>query len=671
MRMLWGRSSIGWVGWSALSWSLTWLLLQLWGAYQAAASIFRSVPRVNDDASALLVAAALPRVGSFLLVLLALHLLFALVNAAAFRALLSSRLELRQQRLALVAQLLLVTLAFALFAAWKFPQSILGDQIAIVFYQASGKWISVCLVAIVVLYFTSWAIFAVIRTPRKGLLFGAVTACVFAVNWLPFGTQRLQPEAGAPDVIVIGVDSLRPDHLARNGAPFALMPNVESVLNQSVVFSDVLSPQPHTFPATVSILTGQWPTTHGARGNLFPPGEVNRGASMAHDFAAAGYATLYGMDETRFANIDAEYGFHDVASPGFGVGEIATGMIGDSVLSNLFSLLPVSRWLLPDIFGNRALAPLYRPEAFSRRLSAGLSNVPADKPLFLYVHFCAAHWPYIASHLYEPDQVSAMPSGDYSDAEINYLRGLHVVDGQVGRLLEQLRGSGRLANAVVTLLSDHGEDFDLQRDKWPDGDVRVPGGIVNGHGGSAIREPQVSVLLAFARFGRNPLPTGTQNTPASLVDVAPTLAALAGLDTRNAKYDGIPLLAAMGQGPMEDRIRYVESSYFPESLKQKSIDEVNVLREMAQMYEIASDGRIEVKPAWLNFQRKYRQRAAYLRSWALMASDDPNGELLVVDRKLRKGWPLSRAPASAPSVQLRQAWCTHWRGDGLVDSHCQ
>jgi hypothetical protein len=92
---------------------------------------------------------------------------------------------------------------------------------------------------------------------------------------------------------------------------------------------------------------------------------------------------------------------------------------------------------------------------------------------------------------------------------------------------------------------------------------------------------------------------------------------------------------------------------------------------MAEMYEIAPDGRVQVKEHWLDYQRRYRQRAVYQTDWVLMASDDPQGELLVVDRRQRRGWPLSRAPGAAPVERLRQAWCAHWKGDDVVAAHCR
>lgn len=665
-----------WTLWVALGWSLAWMAAQLVGVYLGNSELLSRVPRsMENHWGTLLASPALPDLSLFLAVLTGLHLLFAWVNAAAFRTLLLPRLHGRQRPLALLAQLLLVTLSLSLSATWLFPQSTVGEQAAVVFYQPSGRWIAAGLLLLTALYYLAWIIVAAIRSRLRVMLGAAATLAVVAVGWSSGPVARSGSGSGsgsgAPDVIVIGVDSLRPDHLKRNGAPFLLMPNVEELLSQSRVFTDVLSPQPHTFPATVSVLTGQWPINSGARGNLFPPTLVNRQASMAHRFAAAGYTTAFAMDETRFANIEQSYGFQRTMSPGFGVGEIATGLIGDTTLTNLLSLLPVSRWLLPDLYGNRALGPLYRPEAFSRRLEMGLAGLPADKPLFLYVHFCAAHWPYLSSHLYEDDAISAMPRGELADADVNYMRGLSVADVQVGRLMDVLRRSGRLDNAVVALLSDHGEDFDLAHDKWPASDVEVPGGIVNGHGGSAIREPQVSVLLAFARLGGTPLLPGRDPAPASLVDVAPTLASLAGLAGPGPGYDGAALLGPDAAALPIDRMRYVESSYFPDALKQRTIDEAKVLREMAEMYEIAPDGRVQVKEHWLDYQRRYRQRAVYQTDWVLMASDDPQGELLVVDRRQRRGWPLSRAPGAAPVERLRQAWCAHWKGDDVVAAHCR
>lgn len=655
----------------SLSWSVCWVFIQCYVLYQREIEILRKLPRTSGTVwQSVFASPATLALGRFGLLVFLVHLAFALLNASIFQTLFASRLQSRQQVVALLGQLLLATLTLSLCAAWLFPGSLMGDQLALVLMRLSSQVVAGVLVVAVLAAIAAWLWIKWKQSGRLRVTIVTLALVCFLPGWSPWKSVRGESLRG-PDVIVIGVDSLRPDHLARNGAPFTVMPNLERLLDQSVVFTDTLSTQPHTFPSTVSILTGQWPVTNGARGNLFSPQLVDRQQSVAHRFAEAGYETVFAMDETRFANIDTTYGFNRVLSPEIGVAEMAIGLVGDNVLANLLSLHPVALWLMPEIYGNRAISQVYRPDSFSRRLRNGINDLSEDKPMFLYVHFCAGHWPYELPHLYQKDRFDAMKTGVFSDTKAGYLRALGTADLQVQDLLLALQEGGRLDNAVIAVLSDHGEDFDLQKDLWPEGSIDVPGGIVHGHGGSAIRSPQVSVMLAVSSRGNNDLGSGISQVPASLIDVAPTLHSLAGLPAQATRYEGHILLGEKREDVGTDRVRFVESSYFPGSLRKATIEEAAVLRDMAEMYRLSADGRVVVKDAWVPYQIANRQRAAYLGDWVMMTSGDPNEGLVLINRASRQGWRADQAPAAAPVKVLQQAWCEHWRVDKVAEQYCR
>lgn len=655
----------------SLSWSACWVVIQCYLLYQREIEILRKLPRTSGTVwQSVFASPATPALGRFGLLVFLVHLAFALLNASIFQTLFASRLQPRQQVVALLGQLLLTTLTLSLCAAWLFPGSLMGDQLALVLMRLSSQVVAGVLVVAVLAAIAAWLWIKWKQSGRLRVTIVTLALVSFLAGWSPWNSVRGESARG-PDVIVIGVDSLRPDHLARNGAPFTVMPNLERLLDQSVVFTDTLSTQPHTFPSTVSILTGQWPATNGARGNLFSPQLVDRQQSVAHRFAEAGYETVFAMDETRFANIDTTYGFNQVLSPEIGVAEMAIGLVGDNVLTNLLSLHPVALWLMPEIYGNRAISQLYRPDSFSRRLRNGIDAISEDKPVFLYVHFCAGHWPYELPHLYQKDRFDAMKTGAFSDTKSGYLRALGTADIQVQDLLQSLQEAGRLENSVITVLSDHGEDFDLQKDLWPEGAINVPGGIVHGHGGSAIRSSQVSVMLAISSRGDNDLGSGISEVPASLVDVAPTLHSLAGLSAQAASYEGHILLGEEREDVGIDRVRFVESSYFPGSLRKSTIEEAAVLRDMAEMYRLGADGRVVVKDAWVPYQIENRQRAAYLGDWVMMTSGESDEGLVLINRVSRQGWRADQAPTAAPIEVLTRAWCEHWKVDKVAEQYCQ
>src|SRR5262249_39123969 len=70
-----------------------------------------------------------------------------------------------------------------------------------------------------------------------------------------------------PNIIVVVVDSFRPDYLLFFGGNKAT-PFMDSLLANAVVFSDAVTPIARTFPAWTSILTGKYPLESGARFDL-------------------------------------------------------------------------------------------------------------------------------------------------------------------------------------------------------------------------------------------------------------------------------------------------------------------------------------------------------------------------------------------------------------------
>src|SRR3954464_3688355 len=84
-----------------------------------------------------------------------------------------------------------------------------------------------------------------------------------AVWW----SQR--PPAAAPrNLILITIDTLRADHVGAYGAATAATPTLDALARGGARFDQVQTAVPLTGPAHATILTGQYPPTHGVRGNV-------------------------------------------------------------------------------------------------------------------------------------------------------------------------------------------------------------------------------------------------------------------------------------------------------------------------------------------------------------------------------------------------------------------
>ena len=105
---------------------------------------------------------------------------------------------------------------------------------------------------------------------------------------------------------------------------------------------------------------------------------------------------------------------------------------------------------------------------------------------------------------------------------------LFVLDRQIGRTISELSRSGQLANTVIVFTSDNGYYL---------GEHRKRQGKINLH------EPSLRVPLVIAGPG---VPQGRRFDPVSTVDMAPTLAAYAGVQMPGA--DGIDLTRLIEKG---------------------------------------------------------------------------------------------------------------------------
>ena len=301
---------------------------------------------------------------------------------------------------------------------------------------------------------------------------------------------------GAP-VILISIDTLRADHLALYGYRSGNTPILDGLGRDGIVFDDLYSHCPLTLPSHSSLLTGLLPLHHGVRDNIgFRLGAS--GETIADRFRAAGYATGAAVSTyvlRHQTGIARGFDFYDDAIEIAGTGE----SLSESQRDGRLAVEALAAWI-------------------DRQSTARL---------FAFLHLYEPHTPYDPP----PSHRLANPY----DGEIAY------ADELVGRFLARLQSKGLLDQAVVAVVSDHGEGL-------------------NDHGESehgiflyreALHVP--GILRLPRRAGAGTRVGGT----IGIVDVAATLLDLAGLSAQN--IDGRPLSAALSSGQADDRTVYSES----------------------------------------------------------------------------------------------------------------
>lgn len=556
--------------------------------------------------------AALGAIAAYVVMAVLAHVAMTVLAVVVYR-IVTGRLKphWRERSLPLLAFMLLWVLVATFWNRYFFPASRAFPAAELLMVQPASP-ILVWGGTLVVLMACAVALYLQVKRYPKVVL-GSAVLMGFAL-WVTLPVFTPRTPSSQPDVIVLGIDSLRPDLLRAYGEiPTAVMPEVDGALASMVRFDDVLTPLARTFVSYTSVLKGQNPRTHGVRFNLYPRTEFSTGDSLASRMQRLGYHTVMAMDESRFANFDESFGFNDIVMPEAGALDFILGSSFDLLGTNFLLKLPLLHRLFPHVSGNRAAYTTYLPVDHPERVGRALAAVPAEMPLFLISHLCLPHWPYEQRNTFAGESEADLEALAASyDVSLPYLRALRSADHQFSATLAQLRSAGRLDNAVLVIMSDHGESFGGPRDS-----LSEEGGsgrrVSFGHGGFALSDRQNRVVLGMQRFenGRPIWASRNVSGDVSLIDLAPSLLDALGADAELARgFEGeslLPVLANERQAA-PSRPRFVESGLRSAGAEKAQVNEGEVAREMSHLYRATPDLRLEIRPESLLSKLREKQR---------------------------------------------------------------
>src|SRR5436190_17758596 len=154
-----------------------------------------------------------------------------------------------------------------------------------------------------------------------------------------------------PNLLLITIDTLRADHVGAYGAATGATPVLDRLAARGVRFDQVQTAVPLTGPSHATILTGQYPPTHGVRGNVvFTLGDKyptlatrlkRRGYRTAAFVGAYPVAAAFGFSQ-GFDTFDEE--FHETSPLDQGaerraneVADAATRWLGSVGVEQLFA----------------------------------------------------------------------------------------------------------------------------------------------------------------------------------------------------------------------------------------------------------------------------------------------------------------------------------------------
>lgn len=109
---------------------------------------------------------------------------------------------------------------------------------------------------------------------------GALTAC---------GSDA--PASDRPNVVIVLLDTLRPDRLGVYGCERGTSPRLDALADRFFVFENAQSAAPWTAPSLISLMTSSYPDVHGVQGFPIPDRLTEGLPTLAEVLRRAGYDT--------------------------------------------------------------------------------------------------------------------------------------------------------------------------------------------------------------------------------------------------------------------------------------------------------------------------------------------------------------------------------------------
>jgi hypothetical protein len=301
--------------------------------------------------------------------------------------------------------------------------------------------------------------------------------------------------------------------------------------------------------------------------------------------------------------------------------------MNDTPLSNLISNTRLGQWLFPHSYANRGSAFTYEPQTFVDWFEREL---PLDAPVFVATHLTLAHWPY---------SWATAPRRELSDtASLQHLYSMSVaeVDKQFASVMRVLQRRGLLNNALVVVMSDHGEAIGKSHDNPYDRtDSKLSGLIRLGHGTSVLSPQQYRVVLGMKAFGparRSVFGNAREvGSPVMLTDLAPTILDFLEITPKD-DFDGTSLVKLLSNDisiaeSFRERVRFTESEFNPRGFQPGVTLTASALGQIATFYELDPEtDRILVKRDRLQILLSDRQYAAISAEHLLAAVPGPAGK---------------------------------------------
>ena len=407
------------------------------------------------------------------------------------------------------------------------------------------------------------------------------------------GPARGAVDPARPDVVLVSIDTLRPDRLSIGGEPSGTSPAIDRLCREGVLFTEALAVSPGSAASHAALLTSRYPVSNGVWSNFTVMNPAV--TTIAEILREQGYRTGGFVTNTFLGR---RFGFDQ----GFDA-YVESGVVerleepSPSVLRRSLAVVQI----VDRIRGR--LDPGYDP-SFETALDWVRES---DRPTFWFVHVMDVHSPYVPPHPYGP-RFGATPEAGaggrnrfgWRPSVEAYLAEIRFADSKMERLRRALEARGTLDDSVLILTSDHGENLVDHEPNF-------------GHG-STLYDATVRILAAVRGPGVGVRPR-LEPAPFENVDVLPTVASWLGWP-RHPAWEGRDFATS---APADDPPLY---SQLYRDFAARTRSEKVILKESGerQVFDLARDPG-ETRPVHAEPERRAQADSAMAAWLALHATD--------------------------------------------------
>ncbi len=345
-------------------------------------------------------------------------------------------------------------------------------------------------------------------------------------RWLLAVAFLLAPPAWgapvAPNVLLLTVDCLRPDHTGLHGYARPTTPQLEAFAREAFVFENAFATSAWTSPGIVSMLTGYYPPVHAQNGRHSAYDDAL--AAPLRVLAGRGYEVL------GHSGRGANYG-------GLGI-ETELGPTDFERFVRERAALPEEKPFFAWLHSKEPHLPYQPSERNAGRFLAERPSTPGFRAVS--EHYLVLRPPIPQVGFSHPGEIAFVP-GDAEAIRALYDETVRDADDHLGRAFTALRETGLLERTIVIVSADHGEE--LLEHGWV-------GHASTGYDGKLydelVRIPLV-VRLPESLRGNTPV-AGRSDALVQGVDLMPTLFEWLGVPTASV----MPAMQGVSLAPLVD-----------------------------------------------------------------------------------------------------------------------